>query len=247
MTMDSGRQVIVTGAAHGIGKVIAEQFADLGAHVWLIDMNKDAGEKLEKTLKKRGCQCTFVHTDVADPTQIKAFFDRIKTQHLSIHAIINNAGMSSFKPLDDLDVEEWDRVMNTNVRSVLLFSKLGSKFMNKGTSIVNIASTRASMSEAGSEAYAASKGAIISLTHALAASLSPNGITVNAISPGWIENQQYDQLREVDHNQHWSQRVGKPQDIARACLFLTDAENNFITGENLVIDGGMTRKMIYNH
>lgn len=146
-------------------------------------------------------------------------------------------------PHADLDVEAWDRVMNTNV----IFSKLGAKFKAEGGSIVNIASTRASLTEPGSEAYAASKGAIVALTHALAASLSPKGITVNAISPGWIENQQYHQLREGDHKQYWCQRVGKPQDIARACLFLADSEDNFITGENLVIDGGMTRKMIYNH
>jgi len=240
-------QVIVTGAANGIGKVIAEHFANKGAHVWLIDINKMKGQALEKTMKAQGGHCTFAHVDVTDPTQIQSFFDRIQSLHLPLDTIINNAGVSSFMPLNDLDVEEWDRVMNTNVRSALLFSKLGSKFMTEGGSIINIASTRASMSEPGSESYAASKGAMVALTHALAASLSSQGITVNAISPGWIENQQYNQLREVDHKQHWSKRVGKPEDIARACLFLADAENNFITGENLVVDGGMTRKMIYNH
>lgn len=99
------------------------------------------------------------------------------------------------------------------------------------------------MSEPGSEAYAASKGGIIALTHALAASLAPYGIRVNSISPGWIETGDYGSLRERDHSQHFSGRVGRPSDIAAACVFL--AENDFINGANLTIDGGMTRKMIY--
>jgi len=101
------------------------------------------------------------------------------------------------------------------------------------------------MSEANSEAYAASKGGLISLTHALAISLSAENVTVNAISPGWIENNDYEQLTENDHQQHPSKRVGKPEDIAEMCLFLTDEKNDFINGQNIVIDGGMTKKMIY--
>jgi NAD(P)-dependent dehydrogenase (short-subunit alcohol dehydrogenase family) len=101
------------------------------------------------------------------------------------------------------------------------------------------------MSEPNSEAYAASKGGILALTHALAASFSDYHISVNAVLPGWIENGDYSSLRETDHEQHFSRRVGKPADIARACLFLTDPENDFVTGTRLVVDGGMTRKMIY--
>ncbi|MNS89580.1 3-oxoacyl-[acyl-carrier-protein] reductase FabG [compost metagenome] len=112
-------------------------------------------------------------------------------------------------------------------------------------SVVNISSTRATMSEPNSEAYAASKGAIISLSHAMAISLGKDGIKVNSISPGWIETGDYEALRPEDHQQHPAGRVGKPADIARACLYLTHPDNTFITGANLVIDGGMTRKMIY--
>jgi NAD(P)-dependent dehydrogenase (short-subunit alcohol dehydrogenase family) len=115
----------------------------------------------------------------------------------------------------------------------------------KGGAIVNIASTRALMSEPNSEAYAASKGGILSLTHALAVSLAGDHIRVNAISPGWIETGDYGKLRQIDHAQHPAGRVGKPDDIARACLYLCHDENDFITGTNIVIDGGMTRKMIY--
>lgn len=110
---------------------------------------------------------------------------------------------------------------------------------------MNISSTRSKMSEAHTEAYAASKGGIDALTHALAVSLGPDGIQVNAINPGWIETGDYSSLREEDHDQHPAQRVGKPEDIARACLYLTHPENGFVTGTNLTVDGGMTKKMIY--
>jgi len=123
-------------------------------------------------------------------------------------------------------------------------------FINKvvivtGGSIVNISSTRATMSEENSEAYAASKGGIVSLTHALASSFSKDHIQVNCISPGWIETQNYDNLRKIDHDQHPSKRVGKPEDIARACIYLTNEENDFINGTEIIIDGGMTKKMVY--
>lgn len=165
-----------------------------------------------------------------------------------IDILINNAGKGLFKSPYDLTLEEWDDLLNTNLRSVFLCSREAAKYMRKnkdGGSIVNIASTRAIMSEPNSEAYAASKGGIVALTHALAASLSKDKITVNCISPGWIETGDYSQLRPIDHEQHLSRRVGKPEDIARACLYLTDKENDFVTGINLIVDGGMTRKMIY--
>jgi len=101
------------------------------------------------------------------------------------------------------------------------------------------------MSEPNSEAYAASKGAIVALSHAMAVSLGPDGIRVNCISPGWIETGDYEELRSKDHKQHPAGRVGIPADIAKACFYFTDPENDFVTGSHLVVDGGMTRKMIY--
>ena len=111
--------------------------------------------------------------------------------------------------------------------------------------IINIASTRWHQNEAGWEAYGASKGGVVSLTNSLCVSLSDTAVTVNAISPGWIETGDYDALTEADHKQHPSGRVGKPADILRACLFLAAAESDFINGINLVVDGGMTKRMIY--
>jgi NAD(P)-dependent dehydrogenase (short-subunit alcohol dehydrogenase family) len=165
----------------------------------------------------------------------------------TLDILVNNAGISKWKSPFDITVEEWDEIINTNLRSVFLCSREAARIMREhgGGSILNIASTRAFMSEPNSEAYAASKGGIISLTHALASSFSHDHIQVNCVSPGWIETGDYDLLRKVDHNQHLSGRVGKPEDVARACLYLTCEGNDFINGTNITIDGGMTFKMIY--
>lgn len=166
---------------------------------------------------------------------------------------MNNAGFGNWKTIEERTVEEWDEVINVNLRAPYLMVKHLLPALKRGAAVVNIASTRALMSEPKGEPYAASKGGLLSLTHALAISLGPRGIRVNAISPGWIEVSEYKkrskrqvpQLREVDHLQHPAGRVGKPEDVANAILFLCSAESSFITGTNLVVDGGMTVKMIY--
>ncbi|WP_404429216.1 SDR family NAD(P)-dependent oxidoreductase [Sutcliffiella horikoshii] len=236
------KTVIITGAANGIGKGIATAYVNAGARVVLADKDEKAGQTLQQDL---GDNAIFVQTDVRIEKDIQHLMTNTMEQFQQIDILINNAGVSRFTPLHDLTVDAWDDVVNTNLRSVFIASKEASKYMKSGGSIVNIASTRASMSEPNSEAYAATKGGIVALTHALAASLSERNITVNAISPGWIQNENYEELRDKDHAQHLSNRVGKPEDIAKACLYLTDSENNFVNGENITVDGGMTRKMIY--
>ncbi|KMJ58914.1 3-ketoacyl-ACP reductase [Bacillus sp. LL01] len=237
------KTVIVTGAANGIGKGIAKAYIENGANVILADLEEAAGQALQQEL---GDKSLFVKTDVRKEHDIINLMNTTLEHFNQIDILINNAGVSRFTLLYELTVEAWDDVINTNLRSVFLGSREASKHMKqRGGSIVNIASTRAEMSEPNSEAYAATKGGIVALTHALAASLSEFNITVNAISPGWIQTENYDELREKDHSQHLSNRVGRPSDIAKACLYLTDSENNFVNGENITIDGGMTRKMIY--
>ncbi|UAL46905.1 SDR family oxidoreductase [Sutcliffiella horikoshii] len=236
------KTVIVTGAANGIGKGIATAYINAGAQVVLADLDEKAGQTLQQAL---GNNAIFVQTDVRKEKDIQHLMTKTLEHFQQIDILINNAGVSRFTPLHDLTVDAWDDVINTNLRSVFIASKEASKYLKSGGSIVNIASTRATMSEPNSEAYAATKGGIVALTHALAASLSERNITVNAISPGWIQNENYEELRDKDHAQHLSNRVGKPEDIAKACLYLTDSENNFVNGENITVDGGMTRKMIY--
>ncbi|WP_342468416.1 glucose 1-dehydrogenase [Ureibacillus sp. FSL K6-3587] len=244
----SNKTVIVTGAGNGIGKGIALLYAEKGANVIVADVDEKAGAKTVDAIKEKGGNALFVKTDVRDEEEIVRLMEIANLTFGRIDILINNAGVSVFKSPFELSIEEWDDIINTNLRSVFLASREAAKYMRKnkaGGSIVNIASTRAIMSEPNSEAYAASKGGIIALTHALAASFSEYRITVNAISPGWIETGDYSKLRKIDHEQHLSKRVGKPDDIARACFYLTAKENDFVTGVNLIVDGGMTRKMIY--
>jgi len=240
--------VIVTGAANGIGRDVATLYAEKGAKVIIADVDSIGGEQITSEISANGGQAIFVQTDVRREADIIQLMKNVYDTYGQIDILINNAGKGLFKSPYDVTLEDWDDIINTNLRSVFLASREAGKFMRAnqdGGAIVNIASTRAIMSEANSETYAATKGGIVAITHALAASLSEDLITVNAISPGWIETGDYSKLTDVDHEQHFSKRVGKPDDIARACLYLTASENDFVTGINLVVDGGMTKKMIY--
>jgi NAD(P)-dependent dehydrogenase (short-subunit alcohol dehydrogenase family) len=241
------RVVVVTGAGRGIGRAIAFKYALSGAKVVIAEKDQASGEDTLKNIRKSGGEAILHVTDVRNPSDVESLVNKTEEKYGVIHILINNAAVSVIKSPYELSIEEWDDVMNTNLRGVFICSREVAKVMKKFKrgSIVNIASTRALMSEPDYEAYAASKGGIVALTHALAASLSADGIQINAISPGWIETENYSQLREIDHSQHMSGRVGKPDDIAGACLYLTREGNEFITGANIVIDGGMTKKMIY--
>lgn len=241
--------VIVTGAGHGIGRAVASMYASCGAHVVVAEHNRDTGEAVahEINLQASDGSATFYQIDVSQPKEIEQLMQTVFERHGRLDVLINNAGVTKWESPYDLTVDAWDSILNTNLRSVFLASREAAKIMRhqKHGFIVNLTSTRAHMSEPYTEAYAASKGGILALTHALAVSLGPDGIRVNAISPGWIETGDYSLLRPEDHEQHPAGRVGTPDDIARACLFLTQKDNDFITGTELVIDGGMTRKMIY--
>lgn len=243
----AGKVVIVTGAGSGIGRCVAEAYAAEGAMVVIAERDNAKGKAAESSIRDIGGEASFILTDVSVPDQVTAMVRATVEKYGTIDIVINNAGFGIWKSPLDLTVEEWDSVVNTNLRGAFLCAREAARFMKEhgGGSVVNIASTRAFMSEAGSEAYAASKGGVVALTHALAASLAHSSIRVNCISPGWIETGDYSALREADHTQHLSGRVGMPEDIARACLFLTGDGNEFINGENIIIDGGMTRKMIY--
>lgn len=240
-----GKTVIITGGSNGIGRGIAQAFAKEHANVCIADMDDDKGNEVVRLLTDMGGTAAYYKTDVRNEEDILNLVESVTKDFGKIDILINNAGVSRFKPLFELTTAEWEDVMFTNLRSVFIGSREAARRMCAGGRIINIASTRASMSEPGSEAYASSKGGIVALTHALAASLQEKGITANSISPGWIQTEDYDELREKDHLQHWSNRVGKPEDIAIACLYLAAPDNDFINGQDLVIDGGMTRKMIY--
>lgn len=241
----SGKRVFVTGGSQGIGLCLVETFVNAGAKVAFCDIcEPDSSILLTKN-------SSFFKADVTDENSLTEIMEQLFTDWGDIDILINNVGIGGFAPLTETSVEQFDRIIATNLRPAFITSRLWALHRSKMEvlpsygRIINIASTRYLMSEPGSEGYAASKGGIVSLTHALALSLSELHITVNCISPGWIQTKNYDSLTEADHDQHPSGRVGRPEDIAQACLFLCDPENNFVNGQNIVIDGGMTKKMIY--
>jgi NAD(P)-dependent dehydrogenase (short-subunit alcohol dehydrogenase family) len=239
--------VIVTGGSSGIGKELAYAYACAKNTVIFIDINEQAGNDLQKEWMSNQLDVLFYKVDVKDEQQIIDLFDTVYQQFGKIDILINNAGIGLFKHISQTTVQEFDSIYQTNLRSCFIASREFSK-RNNGSEygrIINIASTRYLMSEPNSEAYAASKGGIVSLTHALAATLSNTNFTVNSISPGWIYTGDVAELSAQDHEQHFSKRVGTPQDIVTACMYLTEQSNNFITGQNIIIDGGMTKKMIY--
>ena len=239
------RRVFVTGGANGIGKSIVKAFADCGDTVAFCDIDSDQGNRLGTEFN-----VDFYNLDVTDIAALEKALTDFVSREGDIDVLINNVGIGIFKPLTDLSTEEFDRVINTNLRSAFITSRFIARVREKNGNkeygrIINICSSRYKQSEEGTEAYSASKGGIYSLTHALTMSCAKYGITVNAIAPGWIHVRQEEILRPEDHDFHPSGRVGIPEDIARMCLFLAEPGNNFINGQTITVDGGTTIKMIY--
>ncbi|MBR5465632.1 MAG: SDR family oxidoreductase [Alistipes sp.] len=240
------RRVFVTGAGHGIGRAIVESFVEAGDRVAFCDIDLKRGEEV---VAATGARCFAV--DVCDKAALEGAVQTLLDEWGDLDVIVNNVGISEFEPITATSVEHFDRVINTNLRSAFITARLLAMHREKmGAAnpygrIVNLCSTRYLQSEPNTEAYAASKGGIWSLTHALAVSLAPYHITVNCIAPGWIDVHEETVLRPEDHAFHLSGRVGQAADIAHTCLFLCDAKSEFINGQCITVDGGVTKKMIY--
>jgi NAD(P)-dependent dehydrogenase (short-subunit alcohol dehydrogenase family) len=229
------KTILITGAARGIGRGCAEHFLSKGWNVTAVDVQSmESGDRLE-----------FVQGDTSLEETAKQAVGKTVARFGQLDALINNAGVSTlgkFK-LEELPLDEWTRVLGINLTGYFLMAKHAAPHLRRANgAIVNIASTRARMSEPDSEAYAASKGGVVALTHALAVSLGPD-VRVNCISPGWIETRKDAVHSETDRLQHPAGRVGVPQDIAELAAYLISA--GFVTGQNFTADGGMTKKMIY--
>ena len=222
-----GKVVIVTGGANGIGKCIADEFRSAGSHVYVIDKQK--GEH-------------FIG-DIADKRVIETFADEILKKHDKVDYIINNA-LPLMKGIDECTYEEFQYALSVGVTAPFYLVKLFKAHLAEGAAIINISSSRDRMSQPQTESYTAAKGGIASLTHALAVSLAGKA-RVNSISPGWIDTG-YTVYKGADATQQPAGRVGNPKDIANMVLFLCSDKAGFITGENICIDGGMTRQMIYH-
>ena len=239
-----GRPVaLVTGAAHGIGRAIALHLLDAGWCVTAFDLPKT---RLIQSFRGWARSAVAIEGDVTDETAVGDAVGATLEKFGRLDAVVSNAGIMVRRPLRRLSLDDWRRVIDTNLTATYLLARAAARPLrtSKGA-IVTIASTRALMSEPNTEAYSASKGGLVALTHALAVSLGPD-VRVNCVSPGWIATSPSNKLKRRDHAQHPAGRVGKPQDIAEIVGFLLDRERSgFVTGANFVVDGGMTRKMIY--
>lgn len=220
--------VVVTGGAKGIGKAIAGEFEKAGAHVCIIDLLPN----------------DYFVGDVGDQKTLESFADKVITEYGRVDVLVNNA-LPLMKGLDGCSYEEFDYALRVGVTAPFYLAKLFAPYFASGASIINISSSRDRMSQPQTESYTAAKGGISALTHALAVSLAGQ-VRVNSISPGWIDTD-FTEYHGPDAYQQPAGRVGNPMDIANMALFLASDKAGFITGENICIDGGMTRLMIYHN
>jgi len=228
------RVALVTGAAHGIGLGTTQRLLRDSWRVVGLDT-----APMPPQARLRG-----VLADVSDEAAVNQVFAGLSAQEGRLDAVVSNAGVMVRKPIANLSLAEWQRVIGTNLTAAFLLARAAGPLLQQSRgSIVTIASTRARMSEADTESYAASKGGLVALTHALAISMGP-AVRVNCISPGWIDVRG-EALSAADHAQHPAGRVGTVEDVAAMVAWLVGPESGFVTGAELVIDGGMTRKMIY--
>lgn len=258
MAMKSGKSkdgpftVVITGGAQGIGRVMAGAFLAEGYRVAVWDYDQEAVKEERERMAQEGNYMAWV-CDVAMEEEVDRAVKATLDQFGRIDVLVNNAAIEANKPMEELEPAEWRRVLEVNLTGPFLCTRACAAELRENSGrVINICSTRAFQSERDTEAYSASKGGVYALTHALALSLSPE-VRVNSISPGWIDVsaiRKRSQARQAsvtfeDHAQHPAGKVGEGEDIARMALFLADHRNSFITGQNFIVDGGMTRKMIY--
>ena len=225
--MFQNKIVVITGGANGIGKCMAEEFRKQGATVCIIDQ-ADGDHYV---------------ADIADKTALEAFAQSVICQYGGVDVLVNNAP-PDFKGIDKCSYEEFQHALAVGITAPFYLAKLFAPYFRPGASILNISSSRDRMSQPQSESYTAAKGGIAALTHALAVSFAGK-VRVNSIAPGWIDTN-YQVYSGPDALQQPAGRVGNPMDIANMALFLASDKAGFITGENICIDGGQTRLMIYH-
>jgi NAD(P)-dependent dehydrogenase (short-subunit alcohol dehydrogenase family) len=252
MSTEDKKIAIITGGGQGIGKAVAQRLLMAGMTVVIAEIDAEAAHEVETEYAALGT-VRYIPANVTDEDAVKNLMETTVHEFGHIDVLMNNAGIAANRPIADLSLREWNHVITTNLTGTFLCSKYAAPYLAQRQGvIINMASTRTLMSEPDTEAYSASKGGIAALTHALAISLGPN-VRVNCISPGWIDVSPWKKkqfrkmpgITEAEGRQHPVGRVGTPEDIASMVCFLVSPDAGFITGGNFIVDGGMTRKMIY--
>ncbi|MBS1842363.1 MAG: glucose 1-dehydrogenase [Acidobacteria bacterium] len=250
----AGRTAVVTGGAQGIGRAIAERFQCEGARVFIVDCDLAAGESTAAELTGRAAHLppvTFLHADLSRPQEILEIMNVIPRHSSALHILVNNGGIEIDKPFEQTSLADWESIMNVNLRGAFLMTQAALPlFPAQGGVILNISSIHATHAFPNAAAYACSKAALVALTRNLALELAPRLIRVNSISPGYIDTRLWeDFLRYVPNAAavakqtaalHPLGRRGVPADIAEAAFFLASDASSFMTGTNVVVDGGIT-------
>lgn len=241
------KTVLITGASGGIGQAIAKKFAELNYNVIICyNTNKTGAETLLHELKSKGTDVIAVKADVSDEKQVEELFDEAEKAFGGVDVLINNAGTSQIKMLNDVTSEEWDKMFSVNTKSAFLCSKRAISHMvrNHFGRIINISSMWGICGASCEVTYSASKAALHGFTKALAKELAPSGITVNCICPGLIDTAMNSHLSQEDLAEFVNEipvmRIGKPEEIAHAVAFFADEKASYITSQILAVDGGLT-------
>lgn len=242
-----GKVAIITGGGSGIGRAISILFANEGAKVVITDLIKEKGEETMKLIKEKGGEAIFIQADVSKASDVQEVISAAMKKYGRIDILCNNAGIPSFGSVIEMSEEDWDKVINVNLKSVFLCSKYVAPEMLKGGggTIINIASVLGLIGSQGEAAYCASKGGVISLTRAMALDFAPN-IRVNCVCPGSVLTPMYERIISQKKLMPGSfekiplKRGAKPEEIAHAVLYLASEDSSYITGSLLVIDGGWT-------
>ena len=235
---------IVTGASQGIGKIIAFELAKSGAHVACISRNKKAIESIVDKITINGGQASAFACDISDSVTFSEIIRKIIKENSRIYILVNNAGITKDSLLMRMSIEQWDDVINTNLKGAFHCTKAVLRYMmkNKFGRIINITSIVGLTGNAGQANYAASKAGLIGMTKSIAKEVASRGITANCIAPGWIETSMTEKLSKEVKSEFLSHipvgRIGSPDDIANAVIFLASNEAGYITGQTITVDGG---------